>query len=244
MGSEQLDLLCFGAHPDDVEIGMGGTIRKHVELGFKVGICDLTMAELSSNGTVTERQKEAEKSAEILGVSKRINLGFPDRGLELNRDVLGSIVHIIREYKPIVIFVPYEDDRHPDHGMTTRIIEEALFTATIRKYQWSAAEKQSPHRVTQTYYYFINGFNKPNVIVDISAHIDVKRQALLAYQSQFTNQENGVKTRLNTGFIDVLEGREKLFGKILDMPYAEGFMVKEPIIMTHFVPESPKGGLL
>jgi bacillithiol biosynthesis deacetylase BshB1 len=241
VSQDDLDILCFGAHPDDVEIGMAGTIRKHVELGFKVGICDLTMAELSSNGTVTKRQEEAEKAAEILGVTERINLGFPDRGLEMNRDVLATIVSVIREYKPTVVFIPYEDDRHPDHGMTSKMIEEAIFTATIRKYQWGGDQEEEPHRVTQVYYYFINGFSKPQVIVDITKCFDVKRKALLAYESQFNEMEGGVQTRLNTGFLDVIEGRDKLFGKMLDVTYAEGFMVKEPILISHLIPDSVKG---
>lgn len=236
-----LDILCFGAHPDDIEIGMAGTIRKHVDLGFKVGLCDLTMAELSSNGTVTKRIEEADQAAEILGVSERINLGFPDRGLELNRDVLATIVSTIREYRPKVVFIPYEDDRHPDHGKTARLVEEAIFTATIRKYQWSGDQDEEPHKVTQVYYYFINGFAKPHVIVDTSKHIEIKREALLAYKSQFMPSTDSVKTRLNTDFLDVIEGRDRLFGKLLDVPYAEGFMVKEPILISHLIPDSIKG---
>jgi bacillithiol biosynthesis deacetylase BshB1 len=241
LNDEKLDILCFGAHPDDVEIGMAGTIRRHVDLGFKVGICDLTMAELSSNGTVTKRQEEAEKSAQILGVKERVNLGFPDRGLEFNRDVLGTIVSVIRQYKPEVVFIPYEDDRHPDHGMTTKLIEEAIFTATIRKYQKGGDQEEQPHRVTQVYYYFINGFAKPQVIVDITKYMDAKRDALLAYESQFKPTSDGVETRLNKGFLDVIEGRDRLFGKLLDLPYAEGFMIKEPILISHLVPDSAKG---
>lgn len=236
-----LDILCFGAHPDDIEIGMAGTIRKHVELGFKVGLCDLTMAELSSNGTVTKRIEEADQAATILGVQERINLGFPDRGLELNRDVIATIVSTIREYRPKVVFVPYEDDRHPDHGITSKLVEEALFTATIRKYQWGGDQNEEPHKVTQVYYYFINGFAKPHIIVDITDHIETKRAALLAYKTQFKPASDGVKTRLNSGFIDVIEGRDRLFGKMLDIPFAEGFMVKEPILISHLITDATKG---
>jgi bacillithiol biosynthesis deacetylase BshB1 len=243
MNHEHLDILCFGAHPDDVEIGMAGTIRKHVDLGFKVGICDLTMAELSSNGTVTQRQKEAEVAAELLGVSERINLGFPDRGLELSRDVLGKIVSIIRTYKPKVIFLPYEDDRHPDHGLTTRFVEEAIFTSTLQKYRWSGEADEKPHKVTQVYYYFINGISKPQVMVDISAYREVKQQSLLAYESQFNQQKGNVETRLNNDFLEVVVGREKWFGKMIEVAYAEGFMVKEPILISHLIPFSNENSL-
>ena len=203
MNSDKLDILCFGAHPDDVEIGMAGTIRKHVDLGFKVGICDLTLAELSSNGTVTQRQREAEKAAEILGVLERINLGFPDRGLELSRDILGKIVSVIRQYKPTVVFLPYEHDRHPDHGKTTSIVEEAIFTANIRKFQGYGDMNEEPHKVTQIYYYFINGLAKPQLLVDISSYAEVKKESLQAYTSQFVTSENSIATRLNSDFIAV-----------------------------------------
>lgn len=229
---KKLDILCFGAHPDDVEIGMAGTIRKHVDEGYKIGICDLTMAELSSNGTVTSRQEEAEAAGKLLGIDVRLNLGFPDRGLEHNRDVIGSIVQTIREYQPEVIFTPYEDDRHPDHGIVTRLVEEAAFTANIRKYQWST-EDQEPHKVNQIYYYIINGIAKPNILVDISPYMEIKKEALRKYKSQFFNSANSVETRLNSGFLEVIEGRERYFGKIAEVTYAEGFMLKEPLLISN-----------
>lgn len=240
MNDHKLNILCFGAHPDDVEIGMGGTIKKQVDIGYKVGICDLTLAELSSNGTVTQRQKEAEEASRILGVTERINLGFPDRGFEPSRDLLGKVVSVIRKYKPEVIFLPYEEDRHPDHGMTTKLVEEAIFTSNIRKFQWSGEEEEA-HKVSQVYYYFINGMAKPHIMVDISSYIDIKKKALEAYESQFMNSAGSVSTRLNRGFVEVVEGREKWFGKMIDVNYAEGFMVKEPMVLSNLVPQLGEG---
>lgn len=230
---EQVDILCFGAHPDDVEIGMGGTILNHVAQGYKVGICDLTLAELSSNGTVTQRQEEAKYAAERLGVVDRINLGFPDRGLSINKDALAHLVRVIRDAKPKLIFLPYEDDRHPDHGAVTRLVEEAIFNSGIRKYQMGS-EEQEPHKVQQIYYYFINGLHKPHVIVDITAFMAGKMEALLAYRSQFVVEEGQerTQTRLNTGFIEFIEGRDRVFGKMQQVEFAEGFMVKEPILAS------------
>lgn len=238
MGRAQVDILCFGAHPDDVEIGMAGTIAKHVQQGHSVVICDLTKAELSSNGSVEEREQEAIQAAQILGV-ERINLGFPDRGLHVTEERVRTIVQVLRTYQPSVVFLPYEDDRHPDHGQATRLVEEALFNAGIVKY---ASNEQAAHRVWQVYYYFINGFTKPDLLVDISEHIHTKRAALLAYKSQFTKQEGTVETRLNTGFINVIEGREQLFGKMKQVAYAEGFILKDPILLANCLPHSGKGG--
>lgn len=238
MEQVQVDILCFGAHPDDVEIGMAGTIVSHVKQGFKVVICDLTKAELSSNGSVEEREQEAACAAQILG-AERINLGFPDRGLHINNERVQAIVQVIRTYKPHIVFLPYEDDRHPDHGQATKLVEEAIFNAGIRKY---ASNGEAAHQVKQVYYYFINGFTKPDLLVDITEHIQTKREALLAYHSQFSKQEGVVETRLNTGFINVIEGREQLFGKMQHVAYAEGFKLKDPILLSNCLPPSSRQG--
>ncbi|WP_202079975.1 bacillithiol biosynthesis deacetylase BshB1 [Caldalkalibacillus salinus] len=229
-----LDLLCFGAHPDDVEIGMSGSIAKHTSQGFRVGICDLTLAELSSNGTVTERQHEAQQAAQILGVQERINLKFSDRGLHMNQeDIIGTIAQVIRQYKPTYVYVPYEEDRHPDHGEAARRVKEAVFNAGIRRYQYGD-EKDEAHKVKQVFKYIINGTVKPDVLIDISSHVNQKRASLMAYQTQFSPQEGQVETRLNTGFIDVVLGRDQWFGKMKNVAYAEGFMVEEPLLLPSF----------
>lgn len=228
-GLKTVDLLCFGAHPDDVEIGMGGTIAKHVAHGFRVGICDLTLAELSSNGTLTDRQAEAEEAAAILDVSERVNLRFQDRGLGVQPDVIRAMTATIRRLKPQVVFAPYEDDRHPDHGIVARLAKEAVFNAGIRRYE-SGLKHDEPHQVKTLYFYLINSMTKPDLLVNITDYVDVKKQALLAYRSQFISKE-GVKTRLNTGFIDALEGRDRWFGKAIQTSYAEGFKAYEALEM-------------
>jgi bacillithiol biosynthesis deacetylase BshB1 len=235
-----LDILCFGAHPDDVEIGMAGTIAKQVRQGYRVGICDLTLAELSSNGTVTSRQQEALEAARILGVSERINLGFPDRGLERNRDVLGTIVSVIRQYRPSHVCLPFDKDRHPDHVMTTQLVEEAVFTANIGKYQWGT-EQQENHKVATVLYYIINSTEKPMLLVDVTQTYQQKKASLLAYESQFAGGEGSVPTRLNTGFIEVVEGRDKWFGKLAEVTYAEGFIMKEPYLLPDLLALGQKG---
>lgn len=118
-GIAMLDILAFGAHSDDVEIGMGGTIAKYTKKGFQIGICDLTQAELSSNGTVETRKSEAALAAEILGASPRISLTSLDRGLFPSQAAIRDVVAVIRKHKPKLVFVPYPKDRHPDHGHAT-----------------------------------------------------------------------------------------------------------------------------
>src|SRR4051794_2323091 len=159
MNNPHLHALAFGAHADDVEIGMAGTIAKLTDAGKRIGICDLTDADLSSNGNVDLRKKEALQSAQILGVSYRTSLGIPDRGLYLKEEYINRIVKVIRIYKPQIVFAPYFEDRHPDHGNCARLVEEAVFSAGIRKYETD--NNDLPHRVDKVYFYMINGYHKP-----------------------------------------------------------------------------------
>jgi bacillithiol biosynthesis deacetylase BshB1 len=132
MSDKPLHILAFGAHADDVEIGMGGSIAKLAAHGKRIGICDLTDADLSSNGTIELRKQEAKKAAEILGVTERLSLGLPDRGLLLREEFIREIASVIRRFRPQIVFAPYFEDRHPDHGNCARLVEEAVFSAGIR----------------------------------------------------------------------------------------------------------------
>jgi N-acetylglucosamine malate deacetylase 1 len=228
--SNTLNILAIGAHPDDVEIGMGGTIAKYIKKGYNIGICNLTMAELSSNGTVSIRQQEAELASEILGVQTRIQLKLPDRGLYISDTAIRSIVTIIRKYRPEIVFIPYFDDRHPDHGHCSRLVEEAVFSAGIKKFKDEL--DQSEHRVQTVYYYMINGFHKPDFVIDISATIDQKLASLRAYESQFEKVDGSTDTPLTNGYIEFVENRERLFGKEAGVMYAEGFKTKKPILLS------------
>jgi N-acetylglucosamine malate deacetylase 1 len=229
--SHTLDILAIGAHPDDVEIGMGGTIANYTNKGFKIGICDLTMAELSSNGTIAIRQDEAKLAGEILGITKRIQLSLPDRGLYITESAIQSIVTIIRKYRPKIVFVPYFEDRHPDHGQCSKLVEEAVFSAGIRKYKDGL--DQPSHKVQTIYYYMINGFHKPDFVIDISGAIDKKLESLRAYSSQFEKTEESTNTPLTNGYIESVENRERLFGKEVGVSYAEGFKTKTPILLSN-----------
>ncbi len=224
----KLDILAFGAHADDVEIGMGGTIANYVRSGKKVGICDLTRAELSSNGNVEIRLEEANKAAEILGVVKRINCQLPDRRLYKTDEYIRQIVSFIREYKPKIVFAPYHMDRHPDHGHCASLVEEAVFSARIHRYIDN--NEQPAHIVEHTYFYMINGFHKPHFVVDVSDTIALKIASLRAYESQFT--QGVVNTPLTNGYIETVESRERLFGKEVGVAFAEGFMSNTPMLLS------------
>ncbi|MDQ0197531.1 bacillithiol biosynthesis deacetylase BshB1 [Neobacillus ginsengisoli] len=229
MENKKLHILAFGAHADDVEIGMAGTIAKLTSQGKTVGICDLTDADLSSNGNVDLRKEEASAAAKILGVSTRTSLAFPDRGLFLQEEYIRRIAAVIRKWKPQIVFAPYFEDRHPDHGNCARLVEEAVFSAGIRKY-WTESDDQ-PHRVERLYFYMINGFHKPDFTIDISPFMDKKLESLRAYKSQFEQTEHTVLTPLINGYIETVEAREKMFGKQVGCAFAEGFKTTIPILL-------------
>ncbi|MGJ7909390.1 bacillithiol biosynthesis deacetylase BshB1 [Neobacillus sp. LXY-1] len=229
--SERLHILAFGAHADDVEIGMAGTIAKLASDGYKIGICDLTFADLSSNGNVTLRKQEANLAAELLGVSYRNSLGLPDRGLYLNDEYISKIADEIRKHRPKIVFAPYFEDRHPDHGNCARLVEEAVFSAGIRKY--TTKQCNQPHKVERIYFYMINGYHQPDFTIDITENMDQKLAALRAYKSQFEVTEESVDTPLVNGYIETVEARERMFGKLVGVQFAEGFKTKIPILLKH-----------
>lgn len=230
----QLDILVIGAHPDDAEIGMGGTIAKHVEAGRLVGICDLTFAEMSSNGTVPLRKEEAETSAKVLGLAVRSNLGLPDRGLQLVKEQLDEITLAIRKYRPRTVFAPYFKDRHPDHVMCSQMVKEAVFSAKLRNY---LPDTIPSHQVDNLYYYFINEVAEPDLLVDVSSQYARKQEALKAYKSQFTegaNRKEYVPTPLNQGYLEHVEARDRLMGHKKNVKYAEGFVSELPYLINLF----------
>ncbi|GKU79511.1 bacillithiol biosynthesis deacetylase BshB1 [Paenibacillus sp. L3-i20] len=229
---ESIDILVFGAHADDAEIGMGGTIAKHVQEGYRVVVCDLTLSEMSSNGTVELRQQEAAHASSVLGLYARTNLGLPDRGLESNRSTIEKIVEEIRRWRPRIVFAPYWVDRHPDHVMTSKLIEEAVFNAKLRNYL-----PQLPIvKVEQLIYYYINDVDAVSLTVDISEVYATKQAALKAYQSQFdpTATKDSVETPLTNGYLARVEARDFLLGNSSGYAYAEGFAIKRPFNVSLF----------
>lgn len=230
MASERLDLLVFGAHPDDAEIGMGGTIRKHAAAGKRVGICDLTAAELSSNGTVALRAREAEQAGRLLGLAGRSNLGLPDRGLGMEKGQVEAIVREIRLRRPRIVFAPYWRDRHPDHIQCGRLVEEAVFNAKLRRY----LPDTEPVEVERLYFYYINEVHDPLLCVDVTEVYEHKMAALAAYRSQFFRRDGDVTTPINVDFLDAIRARDKALGRLAGFAYGEGFASKVPVAVDLF----------
>jgi bacillithiol biosynthesis deacetylase BshB1 len=223
-----LDLLVFGPHPDDLEIGLGGTIARHTAAGWRVGLCDLTRGEMGSNGTPEERLREAEAARVVLGADWRENLGWPDRGIDGNRDQLDQAARLVRRWRPRAVAIPYWQDRHPDHVAASRVLTEAMFNSRLRRYPLEG-DAWAPEWVC---YYFINDHGPLSFAIDVSAHYEVKLRALACYRSQFRPEgPDFVDTRLtSSSFAGLISSRDGQFGALAGVAFAEGVVVKEPIL--------------
>lgn len=224
-------LLIFGAHPDDAEIGMGATIAKHAAAGDTIILCDLTKAELSSNGTVETRQNEAERAGNILGVKRRISLDLPDRGLFLSDNTIRLATKVIRQEQPDIVCAPYSIDRHPDHVACHQIVKEAVFNSKIHKYTTSGHEPAHP--VNQAYSYFINDWSPASFILDVTPWHKLKMEALQAYASQFMTTGETVQTILNQGYIEMVLARDRWVGQMIQSTYGEGFISLQPMTLGY-----------
>jgi bacillithiol biosynthesis deacetylase BshB1 len=232
-----IDLLVFGPHPDDLEIGLGGTIARQAAAGMRVGLCDLTAGEMGSNGTVDERLAEAEQARLVLGAEFRENLHWADRRIGKDPEQLDQAVAAVRRHQPRVVAVPYWSDRHPDHGAASELLTEAVFNAGLRRYP-APGEAWKADWIC---YYFINGRTIPSFVVDVSAFYDTKRRALDCHASQFTPPAAGaVPTRLNTPvFRQMIESRDADFGAQAGVRWAEGVVVREPIVRDSLLRTTP-----
>ena len=230
---EPVDLLVFGPHPDDLEIGAGGTIAKHAALGLRVGLCDLTAGEMGSNGTVEQRLAEAEEACRVLGAAWRINLRWPDRAIRNAPDGGLAATELVRQVCPRAIALPYWSDRHPDHVAASEVLTEAIFNAGLRRY----AAAGEPWKPAMTSYYFINESTQPSFVVDVTDHYETKRRALACHTSQFKPPAaDAVHTRLTSPrFMTLIESRDAQFGVQAGVDFAEGFVVREPVLRPHLL---------
>lgn len=225
---EPVDLLVFGPHPDDIEIGLGGTVARHVDLGHRVGLCDLTAGEMGSNGTVEERLAEAEAARIVLGASWRMNLRWPDRAIGRDPEHVRTAAIVIRNARPRAIAIPYGDDRHPDHVAAHRVLSEAIFNAGLRRFE-TDGHAWKPEWVCS---YFINDSTTPSFVIDVTESYDRKRAALACHRTQFApRHDQAVNTRLTSPlFLQLVESRDAQFGAQAGVSFAEGVIVREPIV--------------
>jgi N-acetylglucosamine malate deacetylase 1 len=222
----KLDLLAIAPHPDDVELTAGGTMIKMAQAGYRTGILDLTRGESGSRGTPETRLKEAARAAKIMGASVRRNLGLPDAHLKVSDEFKAAIAEVIREFEPHTVILPYWEGRHPDHYTAARLGYEACFVAGLKNYPL-AGEAFRPFKIL---YAAAFADVRPTFAVDISKQYDRRRQAILAYASQFNPPKRDRKSKVTLP-LDELEERMSLqarqYGRLIGVKYAEGFVVKE-----------------
>ncbi len=235
---DPVDLLAVGAHPDDIEIGLGGTVARHAAMGFRVGLCDLTAGEMGTNGTVEQRLAEADEAGSVLGAAWRVNLRLPDRAFGHAEHVRAVASHI-RQARPRAIAIPFGVDRHPDHVAAHRLLVEAVFNAGLRRYD---AEGEA-WRPDWWCAYFINDSAPASFVVDVSDYYDTKRQALDCYRSQFQPADPGAApTRLTAPtFRQLIESRDAQFGAVAGVAFAEGLVVRDPLVRSHLFRDEAAG---
>lgn len=231
----KLDILAFGAHPDDVELGCGGTIAKEIALGKKIGIIDLTRGELGTRGSAEIRDKEADAAARILGVTVRENLNMRDGFFVNDEKHQLKIIQMIRKYQPQIVICNAIDDRHIDHGKGSKLVSDACFLSGLLKVETSIdGEKQATWRPKLVYHYIQWKNIEPDFVVDITGYTDKKTEAIMAYGSQFYNPNtNEPVTPIATkNFLDSIHYRAQDLGRLIGTDYAEGFTVERHVAVN------------
>lgn len=229
----KLDILILAAHPDDAELGCGGTIAKHVALGHKVGVVDFTRGELGTRGTVVTRDAEASVSSKILRLTVRENLNFRD-GFYLNDEYhQRKVAEVIRKYQPEIVLANAIYDRHPDHGKGAGLSFDSCFISGLSKVETTSQEgmKQQPWRPKVLYHFIQSQYIQPDFIVDISSHWTTKMDSIRAFKSQFYDpQNNEPETYIsNPSFMKMLESRAQEYGHAIGVKFGEGFTVRRSI---------------
>ncbi len=227
----KLDILAFGAHPDDVELSCAATIAKEVSKGKKVGIIDLTRGELGTRGTAETRDAEATDAANILGVALRKNMEFAD-GFFLNDKVHQlEIIKEIRKYRPEIVLCNAIDDRHIDHGKGSKLVSDACFLSGLVKIDTKHEDDehwQEPWRPKHVYHYIQWKNLEPDFVVDVTGFMDTKLEAVLAYKTQFYDPKSKEpETPISSkNFTDSVKYRARDLGRLIGTEYAEGFTVE------------------
>ena len=225
----KLDILAFGAHPDDVELGCGGTIAKELHLGKKIGIIDLTRGELGTRGSAEIRDKESAKAAEILGVSVRENLKMRDGFFKNDEEHQLKVIEMIRKYKPEIVLCNAIDDRHIDHGKGSKLVSDACFLSGLRRIEtYHDGQVQEVWRPKVVYHYIQWKNIEPDFVVDITGFQNKKVEAIMAYDSQFFNPDTKepVTPIATKNFLDSINYRAQDLGRLIGTDFGEGFTVE------------------
>ncbi len=226
----KLDVLAFGAHPDDIELTCGGTIARLGAMGYKTGVVALTQGELGTRGTRDIREQEFEAAGKVLGLSVHKMLDIPDGQVAVTEESKLKVIREIRNYQPSLVLAPYWKVRHPDHGHASDLVREAAFFAGLKKIETG----QTAFRPNKVIYYASRFEFKPSFIVDISDFHEQKVAAIQAYKSQFHNPGKAAfgeeETNISSPeFLEAIITRAKQYGSYIGVQYGEPFLVREPM---------------
>jgi len=227
----KIDILAFGAHPDDIELSCGGTLIKEIQNGKSVVLIDLTKGELGTRGTAKTRKQEAANAADILGVSLRENMSFCDGFIVNDKTHQLEIIKKIRQYRPELVLCNAVNDRHIDHGTASKLVSDACFLSGLMKIEThldDPNEIQKPWRPKSIYHYIQWKMLQPDFVVDISGQMDQKMEAVLAYATQFYDPKSQAPETPITSknFIESIRYRAADLGRVVGVEYAEGFNVE------------------
>jgi bacillithiol biosynthesis deacetylase BshB1 len=228
----EVDVLLFGAHPDDVEWGAGGTSLLMHQQGLSFVFIDLTAGEMGSRGTLQERAAEALRAAEFAGAAARETLDLPDCALTDTPEARKLIASTIRRYKPRVVVAPYWEDRHPDHAAAGSMVRNAALFCTLRKLD----DENPPHKPDFFLYYLLHHFEQPSMVIDISPVYARKLELLRMHESQFskTAKEYGLVPQGMNDYLYGLESRDRFFGSLIGRQHGEGFVTDRPLRVENF----------
>ena len=232
----KLDILAFGAHPDDVELGCGATLAKEISLGKKVGIVDLTRGELGTRGSADLRDIEAANSAKILGVTVRENLRFSDGFFTNDKEHQLAVIKMIRKYKPEIVLCNAVDDRHIDHPKGSNLVSDACFLSGLLKIETEVeGELQEKWRPKLVYHYIQWKNITPDFVIDVTGFMDIKKKSVLAYTSQFYDPtSNEPETPITSkNFTDSVDYRAKDLGRLIGVESAEGFTTERYVAVEN-----------
>lgn len=224
-----IDVLAFGAHPDDTELSCAGTLLSLIKSGKKVAVVDLTRGEMGSRGTPELRKKEAQKASEILGLHARENLGLPDTELVNNREHQKAIIKMVRHFRPHICLIPTPKDRHPDHENASALLIDAIFYSGLSKIETKGPDgkKQEHFRPSHVLHFLQHDHVDPDFVVDITDTIDTKEEAIKAFASQFNVSDPGDEPETYISdpvFFEALRAKSAFYGQMAGYKYGEGFV--------------------
>jgi bacillithiol biosynthesis deacetylase BshB1 len=234
----KLDILAIAAHPDDVELACAGTLMVHAAQGMKVGVLDLTRGELGTRGTPEIRAAEAAAAAKVMGLTVRDNLGLPDGFFRNDTEEQMKLIAAIRKYQPEIVLANAFEDRHPDHGRAARLIADSCFLAGLRRIEtYEDGQLQEKWRPKQVFHFMQDRYEEPDFVVDTSAVIERKKEAIRCYKTQFLAQPSDSEPQTyisSAAFFDSVINRDVTLGKMVGVAHAEGFKTAKILGINSF----------